>query len=211
MIDLDNTLGNRTASVRAWIAEFCSDYGFGSEAADWILERDNDGYSSRVEVFDAIVEQFGITEPAEKLLAAYQTRVVDLAAPTVGALECLHNMRSRGWSIAIVTNGSSKQQHGKIDAIGIRSSVDAVIVSGDLGIKKPDPQIFKAAANATQQSLEGAWMVGDAALHDVVGAQQLGLNTAWLHRGRTWPTEHHPPTVILDDLTQLVDAIHAHL
>ena len=207
MIDLDNTLGNRTAAVESWIGEFRLAHSLPAEAQSWILEQDNDGYSARSDVFAAIRLRYGIETSTDDLLAAYQDRVIALAAPTVGAVESLAELRSLGYALAIVTNGSSKQQHGKIDAIGFRELVDAVIVSEDLGIKKPDPRIFHAAADATGVPLDQAWMVGDSARHDIVGGAAVGARTAWLHRGRSWSEAGAEPTVVLDDLTQLVAAI----
>ncbi len=210
MIDLDNTLGNRTRAVQAWAHEFSEDWALPLGAVDWILEHDNDGYSSRAEVFTAIKERYSVPVHVEQLLSGYQERVIGLAAPTEGALEALVGLRSAGHTIAIVTNGSTKQQHGKIDAMGLRDMVDAVVVSGDLQIKKPDRRIFEAAASATHMSLEGSWMVGDAAHHDVVGGHGVGAKSAWLHRGRQWTETSCRPTVILDDLTQLCDALLEH-
>lgn len=211
MLDLDNTLGNRTSAVHTWVGEFCAEHELPPDAAEWILRADNDGYSARTEVFAELRDHFGLAEPVSDLVSKYQRRVIELAAPTVGAIECLRSLRSMGHTLAIVTNGSSGQQHGKIDTAGFRPMVDAVIVSGDLDIKKPDPRIFEAAAQATGQPLRGSWMVGDSATHDVLGAHVLGASTAWLHRDRDWPGHLScRPTVILDDLTQLVAAITAH-
>ncbi|KAG1648555.1 putative 4-coumarate--CoA ligase 2 [Nymphon striatum] len=41
--------------------------------------------------------------------------------------------RQAGWTIAIVTNGSSGQQHSKIDRLGVRGLVDVVVVSQEAG------------------------------------------------------------------------------
>lgn len=210
MIDLDNTLGNRSTAVEAWIAAFVRERKLPAEAMSWFLDADNDGYRNRNEVFAEMRAMFDLDESAESLVANYRTNVVKHAAATPGAVECLHELRSLGWSLAIVTNGSSTAQHAKVDAIGFRQLVDAVIVSEDLSIKKPDRRIFEAAAEATGQTLEGSWMVGDSALHDIVGASALGSKTAWVHRGRSWPVEHPRPTVELDDLTQLVDKVTSH-
>ncbi len=210
MIDLDNTLGNRTDAVHAWALEFCDYWSLPDDAVAWILEQDNDGYSDRTTVFTAIREMYQLPTPVEDLLAAYQERVIELAGPTDGAFACLADLRAAGHTIAIVSNGSTKQQHGKIDRMGMRSLVDAVIISGDLDFKKPDRRIFEAAAAATGGSLAGSWMVGDAARNDVVGGHAVGAKTAWLHRGRSWDEPSCEPTAILDDLTQLAAAMLEH-
>jgi len=47
MIDLDNTLLDRHAAVVAWTAEFAGEHSLPAGSADWILERDQDGYADR--------------------------------------------------------------------------------------------------------------------------------------------------------------------
>ena len=110
-------------------------------------------------------------------------------------------------TLAIVSNGSTAQQHGKIDALGLRDLVDAVIVSEDLGIKKPDIGIFEAASRAAGEPLDRSWMVGDSPLHDIVGASQCGAKTAWLHRGRAWPDLTPRPTITISSLVELLPAL----
>lgn len=207
MLDLDNTLADRSGAVAAWADEFCSDHGLGPEARSWIIEADNDGYSDRVTVFSSIRSRFDIDIPIEALVADYRRRVIELTRPTPGAVSCLTGLREAGHMLAIVSNGSSSQQHGKIDALGFRDLVDAVVISGDLGIKKPDRAMFDAAveqtgAGSTSPS-DPAWMVGDSPLHDIVGAKAVGARTAWLHRGRTWDTTAERPDLILDSVETL--------
>ena len=209
MLDLDNTLGNRQAAIEAWTREFVKVHRLNAAANDWILQADNDGYSQRSQVFAQIRDRYGLTASVDDLVASYQERVVELAATTVGATDCLVELRRRGHALAIVTNGSSKQQHAKIDIMGLRPLVDAVVVSGDLDIQKPDRAMFDAAATETGTTLAGAWMVGDSAIHDVGGAQPLGVNTVWLHRSRPWPHGLEAPTAIIGELTELVAVLDA--
>ncbi|MEL7157130.1 MAG: haloacid dehalogenase-like hydrolase, partial [Actinomycetota bacterium] len=116
MLDLDNTLADREAAVAAWASEFGRRHALPADAQRWMLDLDNDGYSDRTEVFQAIKSRFGLDQPLDRLLAEYRHRVVQLAAPTAGATAALVAMRRRGWALALVTNGSSGQQHAKIDA-----------------------------------------------------------------------------------------------
>lgn len=210
MLDLDNTLADRSGAVSAWIDEFCAERELGAEAAAWLHESDQDGYADRATVFAEIRRRFGLPEPVERLLGDYRRRVVELVRPVDGAVECLTQLRSRGCRLAIVSNGSSGQQHAKIDQLGLRDLVDAVIVSGDLAIKKPDPQIFEAAAEACGGTAGEVWMVGDSPTHDIVGAAALGFKTAWLRRGRVWDASRYAPTVpdlSLDSLRPLPELV----
>lgn len=207
MIDLDNTLADRQGAVGEWAREFCQRRGLPETASDWILEQDRDGYADRATVFELIRSRFGLGDGVDALLAAYRERVVELMAPTPGAMACLAALERAGHVVVIVSNGSSDQQHAKIDALGLRSAVHSVVVSGDIGCEKPDRRIFEAAAAGSGTALPGAWMVGDSPSHDIVGGARLGLSTAWLHRGRPWEQADWAPTVTLDSLADLPAAI----
>lgn len=207
MIDLDNTLADRQGAVVAWINEFVEEHALPMHAVDWFLATDRDGYAPRRQVVAALVTQFKLRSDVDELLAAYQRRVVELTSPCAGAIECLDQLRSLGARIAIVTNGSSGQQQSKIDALGFRSMVDAVCVSGEFGTAKPDREIFERAAELCGAELVGSWMVGDSPTHDIVGGQNVGAHTAWVHRDRSWAAEAPVPTLIVGSLTELVTAI----
>ena len=50
MLDLDNTLVDRRAAVRAWTWEFVGEWDLPVEAHGWILDQDQDGYANRRKV-----------------------------------------------------------------------------------------------------------------------------------------------------------------
>jgi putative hydrolase of the HAD superfamily len=86
-----------------------------------------------------------------------------------------------GTRLAIVTNGPSDFQRETLR--GIEDRVDAVIISGEVGMAKPDPAIFLLATERLGVAPEDAWCVGDSLTHDVVGAQAAGMRGVWLNRG----------------------------
>jgi putative hydrolase of the HAD superfamily len=83
--------------------------------------------------------------------------------------------------LAIVTNGPSDVQRESLR--GIEDRVDAVIISGEVGVAKPDPAIFFLAAERLGVVPQDAWHVGDSLSHDVEGAQAAGIPAVWLNRG----------------------------
>jgi FMN phosphatase YigB (HAD superfamily) len=60
---------------------------------------------------------------------------------------------------------------------------DAVVVSSDLGVAKPDPAIFTHALSQLQLDASCAVMVGDSLERDVDGAIAAGLAAVWINRG----------------------------
>lgn len=206
MFDLDNTLADRAAAVEAWASEFVATHDLNDEHRRWLIELDGDGYTSRRHVFDTIAERFALEEP-EALLAKYRRRAIELITLMPGAADCLGRLRANGHRLAIVTNGSTAQQNAKVDRLGLRELVDAVIVSETVGVSKPDPQIFLRAATAVGTEIGGAWMIGDSAVNDIAGAQQLKLRTIWIARGRTWGGQLPPPDLITDHLQDVADTL----
>jgi putative hydrolase of the HAD superfamily len=84
--------------------------------------------------------------------------------------------------LAVITNGASDTQRAVLRALGIHDRLDAVIVSGEVGVAKPDVRIFRLALDALGMGPRDCWHVGDNLLVDVMGAQAAGLTAVWLNR-----------------------------
>src|SRR5579859_4543353 len=116
---------------------------------------------------------------AAALSAAYMTArradwAMDPAAPrTLDAL-------ARRYTFALVTNGAPDVQREKLEGSGLASRFATVVISGELGIGKPEPGIFAAAVERIGVPASEAAMVGDSAERDVAGARAAGLRTVWL-------------------------------
>ena len=59
-----------------------------------------------------------------------------------GALNLLKQIKKRKGKIAIITDGRSKTQRNKIDALGIFEYIDAILISEEVGYQKPAIEIF---------------------------------------------------------------------
>ena len=70
----------------------------------------------------------------------------------------------------------------KIAACGFAPLLDAVIISEEAGVTKPDPRIFNLALDALGRSPEDAVMIGDAWDTDIAGAQAAGIRPIWFNR-----------------------------
>jgi putative hydrolase of the HAD superfamily len=66
---------------------------------------------------------------------------------------------------------------------GIRERFDAVLVSADVGWRKPHPRMFRDALQRMGTAPEDAVFVGDTPDADVVGPQGVGMDTIWIARG----------------------------
>ena len=124
------------------------------------------------------------------------------AAPTLRALQGRYRL-------AVLTNGAPAQQRAKLRESGLATYLETVIVSGEVGVGKPDPRVFGAALAALDVAPSTAVMVGDSIERDVAGAQAAGLHAVWLDRtGMDYhPGEHEPPAQQLSQLPAALAAL----
>ena len=98
------------------------------------------------------------------------------------ALPLLRALRERDLLIGLVTNNEAVHQRRKIEAVGLDRLVDTIVISGDLGIAKPDARIFAHACAQLDVAPHAAMHVGDAPYADALGAHDAGLRAVWLDR-----------------------------
>ena len=191
LFDLDNTLFDRSGTYRTWASRFVEATGLDAAEVEWFCQEDHDGHADRRAMWAAAKARFDLAAPVEDLVATYRTTFLDCCEPDGAVHDALRELREAGWRIGVVTNGSMPQQTDKADRLGLLALVDAVCVSEDLGVEKPDRRIFDEAvrrcgATPTPTPVRARWMVGDAPGPDIGGARGAGLRAAWLHRGRAW-------------------------
>jgi putative hydrolase of the HAD superfamily len=118
--------------------------------------------------------------------------------------DALATARRAGWKLVSVTNGRGPQQLAKIRNTGLDTLVDAWIISGDIGLQKPDPRTFAAAADAVGHPLDGAWMIGDSPHHDIAGAHLSALRSIWITTTTPWTEPGYHPTHITTDVASAI-------
>jgi putative hydrolase of the HAD superfamily len=114
-------------------------------------------------------------------------------------------VRKAGVPLALITNGASDTQRDKLRALGIQHWFDAVVVSGEVGIAKPDISVFRLALNKLAVECEMVWHVGDSLTTDVAGAKAADLTAVWLNRSGRVRREGDPePNIEIRSLSNLV-------
>lgn len=85
-----------------------------------------------------------------------------------------------------------------------QSNLEGIIISDEVGIKKPDPKIFHLALSKINSNSETTLFVGDNPLWDVKGAIDAGLVSVWLSNGQTWNIKHYRPRYIIKNISELM-------
>jgi len=86
--------------------------------------------------------------------------------------------------IGIITNGPSDNQWNKIRTLGLEAWIDEklIVVSGDVGIDKPDTRIFHIAEKLCDTKPVNLVYVGDSFGNDVIPSKTAGWHSVWLNK-----------------------------
>ena len=132
----------------------------------------------------------------------YMWKYTVLKEETIEVLEKLQGK----YKLAIISNGDSKSQHSKITHVDIEKYFDEVIVSGDIGIHKPDKRIFEYMMNKLDVRPEECLMIGDVFSNDILGAYNAGIKPVWIIADTERPSRYYDGYRI-ENLRQLFDIL----
>ena len=114
-------------------------------------------------------------------------------------ISILERAKKNNVKLGIITNGPSEHQWMKVDVLGVEKwiSRENIIVSGDLGINKPDKRIFEVMQEKLQLGVESLYYIGDSLENDIVGANNVGWKSIWINR---YNKEYPPGTEIYKEV-----------
>jgi putative hydrolase of the HAD superfamily len=158
----------------AMLAEMAYYRAHHDEAVDWTALKD-----LRRRCAAVVQEQLHTSLPLDDVLEALLAAIRFRAYPEVP--DVLARLRASGARLAVVSNWDVSL-HDVLERTGLRPLVDAVVISAELGVAKPDPAIFRAALDRLGAAPEGAVHVGDSLEHDVAGARAAGLEAVLVAR-----------------------------
>ena len=131
---------------------------------------------------------------------AYRTKYFTLFP---GAVDLLRALRERGVKLGIVTNGLSETHREKIALLQISEYFDAIFLSDEVGMVKPDPLLFAHACRTLGGAPARSAMVGDRYDRDIRGALDAGLYTIWLNvRDESLPPGATPPDATVASIVE---------
>ncbi|HEY0775964.1 MAG TPA: HAD family hydrolase [Nocardioidaceae bacterium] len=165
LVDMDDTLVDRTATALRWASR---------HVPRWLQP-------VALPLLRRLIRRFQVHRLVSRLAALLERSDPRSYVLEPGVREALEEVRRAGWLIAVITNGNRRTQPAKLASAGIAPLVDAVVISSHEGFAKPDPRVFRLAAQRAGASLEGAWVIGDDLSQEIAGAAKLGLRSIWLN------------------------------
>lgn len=169
---------------------------------------------TREPVFESLLSGAGVeTEVADgsgvdPAAAArhYRDGIAAALRPVPGARDLLDRLRET-YRVGLLTDGPAVAQRDKLAALGWENAFDAVLVSGELGVGKPDRRAFAALCAALRADPEHVVYVGDDPARDVVGAADAGLRTVQVLGPDDDAHERADATVSRDEMASRLPAV----
>ena len=111
-------------------------------------------------------------------------------------------------SLGLVTNGLSDVQRSRLSRTGIADYFDAIVISSEVGVTKPRPDIFELTfSQLGGPAKETAVMVGDSLTSDIEGGRNFGIDTCWYNPHRNRAEQGPGPTHQVSSLHELLQVL----
>lgn len=98
-----------------------------------------------------------------------------------GAVELLEYLYSK-YDLYILSNGFKELQEHKMQSSGLKKYFKKIILSEDIGINKPNPELFIHALQVANTTIEDSIMIGDMFDTDIAGAAGVGMEQIFFNR-----------------------------
>jgi len=152
--------------------------------------------------------------PADAMAALVDAyaRPALLVPPSVdtGARPALARLQAQGMTLALLSNtmrtpGVVLRQ--VLDRFGLLACFAHTTFSDEVGVRKPDPEIFALTLRAIQVDAAAVVHVGDDPILDVAGARQAGLRVIQVTSASPTTLGAQRPDAVIASLATLPDAI----
>jgi len=203
LFDIDDTLYDRNLSQSLILERIVKKLPriFQSIKMDRILEAFFESDRATTDAFNAgapseglrdvrsreFLRLLGIEEAAaDTITEIYVREYPDINAPVNGAV-LLVTEAGRRFKVGAVSNGFPDVQYRKLETLGIRDAFKCIVLSEEIGVRKPNPRIFRQAAGLLGVPCSACLYVGDSYDSDIVGAKAAGMTTCWFCRDAAFP------------------------
>lgn len=119
--------------------------------------------------------------------------------------------KQKGLRPSVITNGHPGLQERKMAAMKLGPYLETQCICNlDSGVGcKPSPEPFWKISNYLQLPPEEILYVGDNPRNDIMGAKQIGMQTAWLNVMQNWDPQYEPADFEISSLSELIPIINA--
>ncbi len=122
-----------------------------------------------------------LSQSPAQLNSDFLAAMAEICQPLHGVTNLLNALRGRV-KLGIITNGFTELQQVRLERTGFLEHFDLLVISEQVGVAKPHPDIFEHALAAMgSPARDRVLMVGDNPDSDIVGGHLAGFHTCWLN------------------------------
>jgi putative hydrolase of the HAD superfamily len=120
-------------------------------------------------------------------------------------LDTLDRLRAAGMRMGLVSNLTLLPHlvREDLDRMELGSRLDATVFSSEVGVRKPDPRIFREALDRLKADPAETVFVGDRLYDDISGAQAVGMRAVQTRQFRQEDDPDYHPDAVIEHLSEL--------
>lgn len=119
---------------------------------------------------------------------AYHKEKIDSIKLYDDVIPTLNKLKEIKIKTAIITDGIPIKQWEKILRLNIDSLIELVIISDQIGVRKPNPWLFEYCLNKFKVIGKETIYIGDRIDKDIIPANQNNITSVYIHRGGKYDT-----------------------
>ena len=168
------------------------------------IELDAKGYVWKDIVYDTLKKEWSLPYSVEELVEDYEENFQEFVVGFPNYESVLTQLKEQGYQLGLVTNGRIGHQRNNVNKLGIASLFDCIVVSDEVGMRKPNANIFQHALDILNVLPTEAIYVGDHLVNDVQASKAIGMMSVWKQ-----DSINHSPLAdyTIDQFDELVDVV----
>lgn len=188
IFDLDDTLLNRDDAIDKMfsiILEKCYEDVKNSKRNQMLqkfkeYDQRDYGNSNKTRVFETFFNEFPpqYRIPSNCIQDFWNSNFPNCFSINQSTINIINTIK-RWAKVAIITNGTALRQRAKIDKTKLNSYFETIIISEEVGFRKPDKQIFELALKKLNVNRNEVIFVGDDIEKDIGGCQNVDIKGIW--------------------------------
>lgn len=134
--------------------------------------------------FESLYKQKGASVSTDTVLdAAVFFRTLSLRHLRLypDAKKVLRTLRERGNGVYLLSNAQAAFTVPELKTLGLIPLFDGIVLSSNVGVKKPDKSIFFHMLNKYGIHSEDCLMIGNDEEADIIGARSVGMAACYIH------------------------------
>jgi putative hydrolase of the HAD superfamily len=131
-------------------------------------------------VFRRLLESYGASADVAALGSAFRRLSTDELSLRAYVRPLFEALRRKQYAIGIVSNTEAVLTRCDLERCPILLSADTIVLSSDVGVRKPDSRIFGIALNRLHATPSASVFIGNSLAEDIEGARRAGLRAIYL-------------------------------